>query len=103
MVKVASISDTWQKDVFTNSGLYCGKVEDVECDLRRFKLRSLVVKAVRGSYMSDMLGTKKGMIIPFPMVEAIGDIIIIKHVTAPMHEEMEMPDSEVHIASARRR
>ncbi|MFH1445633.1 MAG: PRC-barrel domain-containing protein [Nanoarchaeota archaeon] len=91
MVKVVSVSDTWQKDVFTTSGLYCGKVEDVECDLRRFKLRALIVKAVKGSYMTDMLGSKKGMIIPFPMVEAIGDVILIKHVTTPMQDEMVEP------------
>jgi sporulation protein YlmC with PRC-barrel domain len=88
MVKVASVSDTWQKDVFTTQGQYCGKVEDVECDLRRFKLRSLIVKAVKGSYMTNMLGEKKGMIVPFPMVEAIGDVIIIKHIAGPVTEEM---------------
>ena len=87
VIKVASVSETWMKDVFTDKGLYCGKVEDVECDLQRFKLRSLVVKAIKGSYLTKVLGTKKGLIIPFPMVEAIGDIIIIKHITAPMGEE----------------
>jgi len=93
MVKVASVSDTWQKDVFTNTGYYCGKVEDVECDLRRYKLRALVIKAVRGSYMTDVLGAKKGMIVPFSMVEAIGDIIIIKHVAgaAAPEERIEEP------------
>jgi len=82
-IKVSSVSDTWTRDVFTDKGAYCGKIEDVECDLKRFKVRSLVVRAVKGSYMSTMLGDKKGVIIPFPMVEAIGDIVIIKHITAP--------------------
>ena len=44
-IKVASVSETWMKDVFTDKGQYCGKVEDMECDLKRFKVRSLVVKA----------------------------------------------------------
>lgn len=86
-IKIASVSNTWQKDVFTDRGSYCGKVEDVECDLKRFKLRSLVIKAQKGSYMGKMLGNKRGLIIPFPMVQAIGDIIIIKHITAPTIEE----------------
>ena len=93
-IKVASVSQTWTKDVFTDKGLYCGKVEDVECDLNRFKLRSLVVKSVKGSYLSKMLGDKRGVIIPFPMVEAIGDIIIIKHISAPMGEETSVPAGE---------
>ena len=37
-INVASVSDTWMKDVFTTRGAYCGKVEDIECDLKRFKL-----------------------------------------------------------------
>ena len=86
-IRIASVSNTWQKDVFTDRGAYCGKVEDVECDLKRFKLRSLVIKAQKGSYIGKMLGNKRGLIIPFPMVQAIGDIIIIKHISAPAIEE----------------
>jgi sporulation protein YlmC with PRC-barrel domain len=86
-IQVASVSETWEKDVFTDKGMYCGKIEDVECDLNRFKLRSIVIKAVRGSYMSQMLGSKKGLIIPFPMVQSIGDVVIIKHISAPAAEE----------------
>jgi sporulation protein YlmC with PRC-barrel domain len=86
-IKVSSISETYGKDVFTNKGMFCGKIEDVECDLKRFKIRSLVVKAARESYISKMLGSKKGVIIPFPMVESIGDIIIIKHISLPVSEE----------------
>lgn len=87
MVQIAAVSETWEKDVFTDKGMYCGKVEDVECDLKRFKMRSLVIKAIKGSYISNMLGSKKGLIIPFPMVQAIGDVIIIKHIAAPSTEE----------------
>ncbi|MCK4335708.1 MAG: PRC-barrel domain-containing protein [Candidatus Aenigmarchaeota archaeon] len=86
-IKVSSVSDTYGKDVFTNKGMFCGKVEDVECDLKRFKIRSLVVRAAKESYISKMLGSKKGVIIPFPMVESMGDIIIIKHISLPVSEE----------------
>lgn len=92
-IKVSSVSQTWQKDVFTDKGLYCGRVEDVECDLKRFKLRSLVIRAQKSSYLMNMLGSKRGLIIPFPMVLAIGDIIIIKHISAPvMDEKAQLPE-----------
>jgi sporulation protein YlmC with PRC-barrel domain len=91
-IRIASVSSTWDKDVFTDKGFYCGKVEDVECDLKRFKLRSLVISAVKGSYLSKMLGNKKGLIIPFPMVDAIGDVVIIKHISGPMTEEPELQE-----------
>ena len=94
MVQITSVSGTWEKDVFTDKGMYCGKVEDVECDVKRFKLRSLVIKAIKGSYISTMLGSKKGLIIPFPMVQAMGDVIIIKHIAAPATEEEVAPKEE---------
>ena len=93
-IKIASVSETWGKDVFTDKGQYCGKIEDVECDLKRFKLRSLIVRAIKGSYISKMLGDKKGLIIPFTMVEAIGDIVLIKHISTPVGETTELPKEE---------
>jgi len=86
-VQIANVSETWERDVFTDRGMYCGKVKDVECDLKRFKLRSLIVEVVKGSYMSSMIGKKKGLIIPFPMVVSIGDVVIVKHVT-PKAEDL---------------
>ncbi len=95
-IQVASISDTYAKDVFTDLGHFCGKVEDVECDLKRYKIRSLVIRAIKGSYLSKMLGNKKGVVIPFPMVQSVGDIIIIKHITPPAVEEEEFEKPSMH-------
>jgi len=37
-----------------------------------------------------MVGGKKGIIVPYPMVQAIGDVVLIKHISAaPMLEEAE--------------
>ncbi len=91
-IKIVSVSEVWSKDVFTDKGLYIGKVEDVECDLKRYKLRSIIVKAIKGSYLTKMLGKKKGLIIPYPMVEAIGDVIVVKHISAPIEEDT-MPET----------
>ncbi|RLJ07615.1 MAG: hypothetical protein DRP12_01875 [Candidatus Aenigmatarchaeota archaeon] len=88
-IKVASVSEIWDKDVFTDKGLYCGKVEDIECDLKRFKVRALIVRAVKGSYMAELLGRKKGIIIPYSMVNSIGDVIIIKHISVPQEPKEE--------------
>ena len=87
-IQVASISETLSKDVFTDKGRYCGKIEDLECDLKRFKIRSLVVRALKGSYLTKMLGGKKGLIIPYPMLQAISDVVIVKHISTPMAEDV---------------
>ncbi|TAL47719.1 hypothetical protein EPN87_02265 [archaeon] len=79
-VSVNSITGLFGKDVFTTRGYYAGKIDDCELDLSRFKIRSIVVKAARESSLGKMVGGKKGIIVPYQMVQAIGDVVIIKHI-----------------------
>ncbi len=44
-ITVKDIADMFDKDVFTGKGFYCGKVQDLELDLSRFKIRSVVIQA----------------------------------------------------------
>lgn len=80
-VTVKDIGEMFNKDVFTNKGFYCGKVNDLEFDLSRFKIRALVISADKNSVLGKMVGGKKGVIIPYPMVQAVGDVVIIKHIS----------------------
>lgn len=88
-ITIKNISEMFGKDVFTDKGYYCGKVDDVEFDLTRFKVRSLVISAARGTFLGKMVGEKKGIIVPYPMIQAIGDIVLIKHIATPLPEEGE--------------
>ncbi len=75
------------KDMFTDKGMYCGRVSDIEVDLQRFRVRALIVNAIKGSYLYDLVGGQKGVIIPYNMVKAVGDIVIIKHISPSPLEE----------------
>ncbi len=88
-ITVKEVSEMFGKDVFTDRGFYCGKVTDVEFDLSRYKVRSLVISAARGTFLGKMVGEKKGIIVPYPMIQAIGDVVIIKHIATPIPEEGE--------------
>lgn len=93
-ITIHNIADMFGKDVFTGKGLYCGKVSDLEFDLARFKIRSVVIEAAKGSFLGKMVGGKKGIIVPYPMVQAVADIVLIKHMSSPeMSEEGEMAES----------
>ncbi len=88
-ITVKNISEMFGKDVFTDKGYYCGKVSDVEFDLSRFKVRSIVISAMKGTFLGRMISGKKGIIVPYPMIQSIGDVVIIKHITAPVEEGEE--------------
>jgi sporulation protein YlmC with PRC-barrel domain len=94
-ITVKDVTDMFNKDVFTGKGYYCGKVSDIEFDMSRFKIRSLVIEASKGSFLGKMVGGKKGIIVPYPMVQSIGDVVIIKHITAPAGEELTEGTEEV--------
>ena len=85
-VTVKNISEVFGKDVFTNRGAFCGKVDDIDISLIKFRVSSIRVETARGSFLGDMLGGKKGVIVPYQLVESIGDVVIIKHVTPTMPE-----------------
>ena len=89
-ISVKDIGDMFGKDVFTSKGFYAGKVADMEFDLSRFKIRSVVIEAAKGSSLGKIVGGKKGIIVPYPMIQAVGDVMLIKHIsTAPLPEELE--------------
>lgn len=87
MVTTKSYAEVVKRDVFTAKGAYCGRVADVDLDMERFRVKALIVDAVRGSFLAPMVGEKRGVIIPFSMVQAIGDIVIIKHIQPVQTEE----------------
>ena len=93
MVNIQSFSEMSQKDVFTDKGVYCGKVSDIGIDLEKFRVRSIVIDAVRGSFLASLVGGKKGVVVPFSIVQSIGDIILIKHIS-PTSIESEEPVEE---------
>lgn len=81
------LSDVVGKDVFTDQGSYAGKVADLSVDMNRFRIDSIRVDAARGSFLSSAVGGKKGIVVPFQMVKAVDDIVIIKHIPLPPAEE----------------
>jgi len=91
MVTIRGYAETVKKDVFTTKGSYCGKIADLDLDLEKFRVRSIVIDAIKGSFLSSMVGEKRGVIVPFAMVQAIGDIVIIKHITPTVEEAKEEP------------
>ncbi|MBI4015000.1 MAG: PRC-barrel domain-containing protein [Candidatus Aenigmarchaeota archaeon] len=91
---MCNFSETAGKDVFTDKGAYYGRVSDIGLDLDRFKVKSLIVDAVRGSHLASLVGDKRGVVVPYSIVKSVGDIILIKHVT-PVSAEPEPVEEQI--------
>jgi sporulation protein YlmC with PRC-barrel domain len=94
MVSVKEVVEAIERDVFTNKGYYLGKLRDLEIDLSTFRLKSIVVETDTSSEMGKLLGAKR-VIIPYSVVQAIGDVVITKHIVASAPQEGEISKEEI--------
>ena len=87
MLKMKKISGTFDMKVFTDDGEYFGDVE--ESILTSTKIFGWKVKATRSSFLSKVLGSAKGVIVPHQLVKAVGDILIISKTAVPSYSADE--------------
>ena len=72
------LSSLYGMDLYTDKGVFVGKIEDVSIDIREKRISGIVVRDVNPQLFN--IGDKKGVIIPYRWVTAVGDIVLIKHV-----------------------
>ena len=85
MLKMKKITETYDMKVFTDTGDYFGDVE--ESIITKNKIFGWRVRATKNSFLSKVLGSAKGVIVPHQLVKSIGDIIIISRAAIPSYSE----------------
>ena len=75
------VSETYDLKVFTDSGDYFGDVED--SIIQTNKVSGWKIKATKNSFLSRVIGSAKGVIVPHQLVKAVGDILIISKNAVP--------------------
>jgi sporulation protein YlmC with PRC-barrel domain len=81
MLKMKKVSDTYNLRVFTDSGDYFGDIED--SIVAGNKVSGWKIKATKNSFLSKVLGSARGVIVPHQLVKAVGDILIISRSAVP--------------------
>jgi len=89
MLRMKKISETYDMKVFTDQGDYFGDIEEVI--LTQTKVHGWRVRATKNSFLSKVLGSAKGVIVPHQLVKAVGDIMIISKAAVPSYNEEEAP------------
>ena len=87
MLKMKKISETYDMRVFTDTGEYFGDVE--EGILTQNKVFGWRIRATKNSFLSKVLGSAKGVIVPHQLVKSIVDIIIISKAAVPSYSGEE--------------
>jgi sporulation protein YlmC with PRC-barrel domain len=87
MLNLKRISEMYDMKVYTDGGEYFGDVEELV--LTKTKISMWRVKATKNSFLSNVLGGAKGVLVPHNLVKSIGDIIIISRSAIPNFNEKE--------------
>ncbi len=81
MLKMRKVTESYDLKVFTDSGDYFGDIEDGIVASNR--ISGWKIKATKNSYLSKVLGSARGVIVPHQMVKAVGDVLIISRNAVP--------------------
>ena len=85
----AEVSTMFGLNVYTERGIYIGKVNDVVLEVSEKKVSGLAVSRLN----PDMFDTSKtGVVIPYRWVTAVGDVVLIRHVKDQFKKPEEVPD-----------
>jgi len=87
MLKMKKVSETYDLKVFTDAGDYFGDVED--SIVQGNKVFGWKIRATKNSFLSKVLGSAKGVIVPHQLVKAVSDIFIISKNAAPSGQPEE--------------
>ena len=87
MLKMKKITETFDMKVFTDTGEYFGDVE--EAIVTNTKIFGWKVRATKSSFLTKVLGSAKGVIVPHQLVKSIGDIMIISKQAMPAYNPDE--------------
>lgn len=87
MLKMKRVTETYNMKVFTDFGDYFGDIE--EAILTKTKVTAWRVKATKTSALAKLLGSAKGVIVPYQLIKSVGDVIIISKSAMPTYGEQE--------------
>jgi sporulation protein YlmC with PRC-barrel domain len=65
------------REVYSNSGVFVGEVDDVRLDLDRQSVTALAVSSLSEELFGGRVPANKGVMIPYRWVRAVGDVVLI--------------------------
>ncbi|QLC34545.1 PRC-barrel domain-containing protein [Halarchaeum sp. CBA1220] len=78
------------REVYSNNGVFVGEVEDIRLDLDTEVVNGLAVGELNPDLFEDYDTGRRGVIVPYRWVRAVGDVILINDVV----ERLKTTDDE---------
>lgn len=71
------ITNLVDREVYSKNGVFVGVVQDLNLDLRADHVVGLALTQINRRLFGDRVDGARGVIIPYRMVHAVGDVILV--------------------------
>ena len=85
----AEVSTLFGLNIYTEKGIYIGKVDDVVLEVNEKKTTGIAATKLNPNMFDS---GSRGVVVPFRWVTAIGDVILIRHVKDQFKKPEEIPE-----------
>ena len=83
------------REVYSNNGVFVGEIEDIQLNLDAETVTGLALSELNAELFSREMTGKKGVIVPYRWVRAVGDVVLINDVVE--RYETDEPEEEVAV------
>lgn len=83
------------REVYSNNGVFVGEIEDIQLNLDAETVTGLALSELNADLFSREMTGKKGVIVPYRWVRAVGDVVLINDVVE--RYESDEVDEEVAV------
>jgi Uncharacterized conserved protein len=77
------------REVYTNTGVFLGEVEDLQLDLDSQAVTGLALYELNRELFADELATARGVIVPYRWVQSVGDIVVVSDIVERIQDKKE--------------
>ncbi|GGN16514.1 PRC-barrel domain-containing protein [Halarchaeum nitratireducens] len=77
------------REVYSNNGVFVGEIEDIQLDLDAEVVNGLALGELNPDLFSDYDTGRRGVIVPYRWVRAVGDVVLINDIVERLKSDDE--------------
>ena len=74
------------REVYSNSGVFVGEVEDLQLDMDAERVTGLALGEINRELFGARVDGSKGILVPYRWVRAVGDVVLVNDAVEQMKE-----------------
>ncbi|MEF8781829.1 MAG: PRC-barrel domain-containing protein [Haloarculaceae archaeon] len=82
------------REVYTNTGVFVGQVEDLRLNLDAEGVTGLALHELNTELFGSEVSSSRGVIVPYRWVQSVGDVVIVNDIVERLQRQDEDEDEE---------